>query len=71
MNNIDIKFIEFYIQKKYNQRLEEYFEVVKSVASNWRNNKFPDRRMKEFLYREGSLDVFELIKKLYQEDELF
>lgn len=65
MNNIDIKFIEFYIQKKYNQRLEEYFEVVKSVASNWRNNKFPDRRMKEFLYREGSLDVFELIKKLY------
>ena len=45
---IDIYFIEFYIQRKYSQRLEEYFEVNKSVASNWRKNSFPERRLKEF-----------------------
>ena len=47
---IDIFFIEFYIQRKYSKKLEEYFNVNKSVASNWRKNSFPDRRLKEFLY---------------------
>ena len=54
---IDIDFIEFYIKKMYFKKLEEYFEVNKSVASNWRNNSFPERRLKEFLYREGTLDI--------------
>ena len=62
---IDIDFIEFYIQKKYTQKLEEYFEVNKSVSSKWRNASFPDRRMKEFFYREGTLDVNELFGRLY------
>jgi hypothetical protein len=48
---IDVDFIEFYIRKKYSQRIEEYFDVNKSVASTWRNSKFPDRRMKEFFFR--------------------
>ena len=47
---IDIFFIEFYIQRKYSKKLEEYFEVNKSVSSKWRNDKFPDRRLKEFKY---------------------
>jgi hypothetical protein len=62
---IDIDFIEFYIKKKYSQKLEEYFEVTKSVASKWRNYSFPDRRLKEFSYRENTLDVDTLIKRLY------
>lgn len=62
---IDIDFIEFYIKKMYSKKLEEYFEVNKSVASNWRNNSFPDRRLKEFLYREGSLDINILIERIY------
>jgi hypothetical protein len=62
---IDIDFIEFYIKKKYSQRLEEYFEVNKSVASNWRKKSFPDRRMKEFSYREGTLDLNTLFSKIY------
>ena len=37
---IDIDFIEFYIKKMYFKKLEEYFEVNKSVASNWRNQFF-------------------------------
>lgn len=63
---IDIQFIEFYIQKKYSQKLEEYFEVNKSVASKWRNTSFPDRRVKEFFYREGTLDLKELFSKIYK-----
>jgi hypothetical protein len=62
---VDIYFIEFYINRKYNKKLEEYFEVNKSVSSGWRNNKFPDRRMREFLYREGTLDIIELLSRIY------
>jgi len=62
---IDIDFIEFYIKKKYSQKLEEYFDVNKSVASSWRNSKFPDRRMKEFFFREKTLNVRELINQIY------
>jgi len=62
---IDIYFIEFYIFKKHGQRLEQYFEVAKSVASAWRNKSFPERRLKESKYREGTLDIHELLKKIY------
>lgn len=62
---IDIHFIEFYIKKKYSQKLEEYFIVNKSIASNWRKKSFPERRIKEFLYREGTLDISILISKIY------
>jgi len=62
---IDVDFIEFYIKKKYSQKLEEYFNVNKSISSRWRNISFPKRRMDEFFYREGSLDIEVLIKKIY------
>lgn len=64
---IDIHFIEFYIQKKYGQRLEEYFDVNKSVASKWRKTHFPERRLKEFSFREGTLNLKELFNKIYPE----
>jgi len=63
---IDIDFIEFYINKKYSKKLEDYFEVNKSVSSKWRNKSFPDRRLKEFLYREGTLDIHILLDKIYK-----
>jgi len=62
---IDVYFIEFYIMKKYSMKLEDFFEVNKSVASFWRNSKFPERRLKEFFYRESTLDVKELISRIY------
>jgi hypothetical protein len=62
---IDIYFIEFYIFKKNGEKLEDYFEVTKAVASKWRKHSFPERRLKEFLYREGTLDVKELINRIY------
>jgi hypothetical protein len=63
---IDIYFIEFYIFKKFNQKLEEYYDITKAVASKWRKHSFPERRLKEFLYREGTLDVNELIDRIYK-----
>lgn len=65
---IDFTFIEFYIKKKYNQKVEEYFDVNKSVSSTWRNKNFPERRLKEFMYREGTIDVFELFNIIYKKD---
>ena len=62
---IDVDFIEFYIRKKYNQKLEEYFSVTKSVSSAWRNTSFPDKRLHEFVYREGTQDLIELLKRIY------
>ena len=49
---VDVDFIEFYIKKKYSQKLEEYFDVNKSVSSKWRNSSFPERRFNEFVWRE-------------------
>lgn len=63
---IDVDFIEFYIKKRYNKKIEDYFQVNKSVASGWRNNKFPERRMKEFFFRENTLDIIELINRIYK-----
>lgn len=62
---IDVDFIEFYIKKKYKQKLEDYFSVTKSVSSAWRNTSFPDKRLYEFVYREGSQDLIELLKRIY------
>jgi hypothetical protein len=65
---IDINFIEFYIKSRYSLKLEEYFEVNKSVSSKWRNESFPERRLKEFSYREGTLDLKELFGRIYKID---
>ncbi len=62
---IDVFLIEFYIFKKYSLKLEDYYGVNKSVASKWRNNNFPEKRLHEFVFREGSQDPIELIKRIY------
>lgn len=62
----DIHFIEFYIFKKYNQKLDDYYSVNKSVCSKWRNLNFPERRHKEFIWREGTDDIIKLIKRIYE-----
>jgi hypothetical protein len=62
---IDVYFIEFYIFKKYNQKIYEYFDVNKSSITKWKNVVFPEKRLHEFVYREGTSDIIELIKKIY------
>ena len=65
---IDVDFIEFYVKKKYNQRLHEYFSVSKPVASIWRNVKFPDGRLMDFVRKEGSMYIIELFDKIYKRE---
>jgi hypothetical protein len=62
---LDVYFIEFYVKKKYNQKLEEYYNVNKSVSSKWRNYSFPERRLNEFIWREGSDDMIVLLTSIY------
>lgn len=66
MNNIDFLFLEFYIQKKYNEKVEDYFAIGKQSVSDWRiSNTIPPKRLIEFIQTEGSMDPLELIKKIY------
>jgi hypothetical protein len=62
---IDVYFVEFYIGRKYNQGLEEYFKVSPQVTTAWRRKKFPEARIHEFCYREGSTDIYELFRRIY------
>lgn len=65
---IDVDFIEFYVKKKYNQRLHDYFKVSRPIASTWRNTKFPDCRLMEFVRREGTMYIIELFDNLYKKE---
>jgi hypothetical protein len=63
---MDFLFLEFYIQKKYNQKVEEYFNIGKQSVSLWRsNNNIPPQRQLDFLNKEGSIDPKELFLKIY------
>lgn len=63
---MDFLFLEFYIQKKYNQKLEDYFQVGKQSVSLWRiQNIIPEKRLLQFQIREGSTDPRELFSKIY------
>ena len=63
---MDFIFLEFYIQKKYKQKLEEYFNTTRQSVSLWRSsNIIPEKRLLQFQVKEGSLDPKELILKIY------
>lgn len=51
---IDIEFIEFYIKKKYNQNMCEYFDVSRPVLSVWRKNRLPQGRLDE-IHEKGKI----------------
>jgi len=63
---MDFLFLQFYIKKKYEQSVEEYFSINKVSVSNWRtSNHIPSQRILEFLEKEGSIDPKELFSKIY------
>jgi hypothetical protein len=63
---MDFLFLEFYIQKKYNKKVEEYFNINKVSVSHWRkSNSIPPARQLEFLNKEGSINTKELFEKIY------
>ena len=64
---LDFKFLEFYIDKKYNMKVETYFNISKFSISAWRHsNTIPAKRILEFQIKEGSISPKELfINNLY------
>lgn len=63
---MDFLFLQFYIQKKYNQKVEEYFNIGKMSVSGWRtSNIIPPKRLLEFYEKEGSMDLLDLFKNIY------
>jgi hypothetical protein len=67
-SKLDVHFIELYIKKMYREDLSQYYLVTPGVTSRWRNNygAFPDSRIHEFTFREGSNDIVELLKRIYE-----
>ena len=64
--NMDFLFLEFYIQKKYNQKVEEYFNLNKAAISYWRSsNSIPEKRVLQFQVKEGSINPIELFSQIY------
>jgi hypothetical protein len=63
---IDVDFIEFYVKKKYNQNLDDYFDVSRPVLSVWRKRGIPQGRSDEFMRREKSFDILELFQRIYK-----
>lgn len=63
---MDFLFLEFYIQKKYNQKVEEYFNINKAAVSYWRSsNQIPEKRLLQIQISEGTIDPKELFSKIY------
>ena len=63
---MDFLFLEFYIQKKYKQKVEEYFNLNKASISYWRSsNEIPEKRLLQFQLKEGTIDTKELFSKIY------
>lgn len=63
---MDFLFLEFYIKKKYNQKVEEYFNVGRQSVSDWRiNNHIPEKRLLQFQLKENSIDIEYLFSTLY------
>jgi hypothetical protein len=64
---LDFKFLEFYIDKKYNMKVETYFNISKHSVSLWRTtNTIPAKRIVDFLNKEKTLNVNELLNNLYK-----
>lgn len=63
---MDFLFLEFYIKKKYDQKVEEYFNIGRQSVSDWRiSNNIPEKRLLQFQIKEGSIDPKELFANIY------
>jgi hypothetical protein len=63
---MDFIFLEFFIQKKYKKKVEQYFKTTRQSVSLWRrDNIIPEKRLLQFQVEEGSIDPRELFLKIY------
>jgi hypothetical protein len=64
---IDFLFIQLYIKKKYNKKVEDYFSIGKQSVSDWRtNNTIPPKRLLDFYNNEGTMNIQTLFEKIYK-----
>jgi hypothetical protein len=64
---IDFLFIQLYIKKKYNKKVEDYFSIGKQSVSDWRtNNTIPPKRLLDFYNNEGTMDIQTLFENIYK-----
>ncbi len=64
---IDFLFIQLYIKKMYDKKVEDYFDTTKQSVSEWRiKNKIPSNRLVQFYENEKTLDIVELLKISYK-----
>jgi hypothetical protein len=64
---IDFLFIQLYIKKMYDKKVEDYFDTTKKSVSEWRiKNKIPSNRLVQFYENEKTLDIVELLKISYK-----
>jgi hypothetical protein len=61
---MDFLFLEFYLQKKYGQKVEEYFNISRQSIAQWKES-IPEKRLLQFQVKEGSIDPKELFNKIY------
>jgi len=67
---IDFLFIQLYIKKMYGKKVEDYFGTTKQSVSEWRiKNEIPSNRLLKFYENEKTLDIIELLKNSYKDDE--
>jgi hypothetical protein len=63
---MDFLFMEFFIKKKYDEKVEDYFKINKVSVSYWRSsNIIPEKRLLQFQIKEGSINPKELFLKIY------
>lgn len=64
---IDFLFIQLYVKKKYNKKVEEYFTTTKQSVSDWRvKNELPSSRLIEFYKKEKTMDLQKLFEIIYK-----
>ena len=63
---MDIYFIEYYVRKKYNQSLVEYYDISIITLYKWHSHGIPIMRVREFVKRERSDNMYELFCRLHE-----
>ena len=54
----------------YGKKVEDYFGTTKQSVSEWRiKNEIPSNRLLKFYENEKTLDIIELLKNSYKDDE--
>lgn len=66
---MDINFLQFYLSRRYNKSIEDYFFVNKSTVSNWRKRGIPKKYLNIFTEIEKTNNIYVLFEKIYPKEE--